>query len=162
VTAFARLAGEVSRIVPGSPWTASLSLSLGRGLTREVRTPAGVADLTWTTGRLDFCFLRFARTSKAMTGLELCPIVEAGVISATSTQTTASTPTSRGWFSLGALGRLALELAGPVALELESGASAPIVRDHFYFAPVTNAGNDVYRVPAVSFFADAGVSVRIR
>lgn len=162
VTAFARLAAEVSRIVPGSPWTASLSLSLGRGLTREIRTPAGVAQLTWTTGRLDVCFLRWATRSNSMTGLELCPVLEAGVISGTSTETNGATPRSRAWFSLGALGRFALEIAGPVAIELEGGATTPIIRDHFYFAPATNASNEVYRVPEVSFFADAGVSVRIR
>lgn len=162
VTAFARLAAEVSRIIPRSPWTASLSLSLGRGLTREIRTPAGVAHLTWTTGRLDACFLRWAIAPDAMTGLELCPVLEAGVISGTSTETNDATPRSRGWFSLGAVGRLALEIAGPVAIEVEGGATAPILRDHFYFSPVTNASNEVYRVPAVSFFVDAGVSVRIR
>ena len=162
VTAFARLAAEVSRVVPGSIWTASISLSIARGVTRDKTTPAGVAHLTWTTGRLDACVLRWAMTTNAMTGFELCPFLEAGVISGTATNTSAETPRDRGWFAPGALGRLSLEIAGPLVLEVEAGASAPIIRDHFYFVPGTSTANEVYQVPAVSFFADAGVGVRIR
>ena len=154
LTGMGRFSVELSRVTDGSFWSPSVALSVALGATREVppQDGAGRVELTWTTGRLDACMFRFPARLASPWELRLGPFFEAGVL--TGRAPTATVPT--GWYAVGAVGRFALRVAGPVSLEAETSLGVPILQYNFHFEP----NPSVYEVPPVSFSAAAGIAVR--
>jgi len=140
--AFPRIAGGLDARVSG-----------GRGLTRQVATNLGTAEIDLTDLRLDACVDTWSRA-----GFEVasCALFDGVLLSGQGTQTESPHGETRLSFELGLALRPRWSVTESIALELVLGASAPLARYRFYFDPDTTA----YRLAAIAGFAEFGAGVR--
>jgi hypothetical protein len=150
-----QLGAELRWDVPGSIVAPSLRVSALVVPSGEVHRGPAFAQFTWIAGRIEGCPLTF--TLSAELAVSPCVIVDGGVLRAQGGKRHAATTTRvRPWIAPGLLGRLQWRLVGPLSLELEAGATFPLVRDTFYVAP----DFILQGTPAAGALAAGGVSVR--
>lgn len=139
----------------GSIFSPSLRLSTLVARSDVVRRGPAFGQFTWIAGRLEGCPLSF--TLSAELAASSCVIFDAGALSARGGRRDA-TPTARvrPWIAPGLIGRLQWRIAGPLFLELEAGATFPLVRDTFYVA----RDFTLQETPIAGALAAGGVSVR--
>jgi hypothetical protein len=110
--------------------------------------------MRWTQGSLAVCPLRLDLARPL--SFRPCAAFSAGSLEADGANVTAPVSRTRPWLSAEAVGRL---VWGPVrflAVEIEGGALAPILRESFFFEP----GFPIYEAPAVAFVGRGGAVVR--
>lgn len=131
-TAFGIAAGaELGSSAPGlvSP-SARLSLVLAQAA--RVETTAGDARFRLVLGRAHLCGLKLAA---ARSSLRLCALVEAGALLGQGIDARNQRGQTMPWLGTGLAAFGALELAGPVALELGASGRALLIKDEFVFSP---------------------------
>jgi hypothetical protein len=89
--------------------------------------------------------------------LQPCAVALGGILSATDPSLDHPASALRSWWSVGARLRAAASLGVRYALELEAGATVPLVRRHFF---ATSPDQVVGETPAVSAVGSLGVSYR--
>ncbi len=87
----------------------------------------------------------------------LVPVLEGGAAVASASGATRSETVTRPWLRGGAMGEIALDVVGPVGIELSGGAMAAFIRDDFVVDP---AGFGL-RVPLVVPVGRAGFLVQL-
>jgi hypothetical protein len=107
----------------------------------------------WVAGRLEGCPLALSPVAKFR--LSPCALVDAGMLQVEGGGRVNTVSRSRPWVAPGILGRIRWEVVDPLVVEVEAGASFPLIRDTFYVAP----GINVHSVPAVGASLAAGVGV---
>jgi hypothetical protein len=135
---------------------ASLRVGAARAVSPIVERGAGSARFARTTAIVDGCWpsLRAA----ASLSLAPCATFELGSLTSDGQATVDAESSSRVWAAAGLAGRLAWEPFGPLVLELEARATAPLTRDRFYFRPA----EDVFRAPFAAFSGGLTAGVRFR
>lgn len=129
-------------------------LAGARSLFVEREASVGAARLAWTTGALDMCPVRVPFGTRV--ALRPCIEASAGLLEAEGSGVQSAQDRARPWAAAGAHLRLVWAPARSFALELEGGASAPLVRETFFFQPDV----DVYKAPPIAGFGRVGASVR--
>ncbi len=113
-------------------------------------TPGRSADYTWTVGRADACALLWpARALR----LGACARVEVGALDVSGKEVNLPRTVHSPWVAAGVLGRGEWSFFGPLSLGLDVGPAFHITANEFYFLSST----DVYTVPVVGIWAEAGV-----
>jgi hypothetical protein len=149
----------------GTPvWLALAALASGR--LRPVarigfeRASSGVSDasgptatFTWTVGFAEICPHRWTLGSVSF---EPCGLFEGGVVDAAGVNVVPARRTAAARFALGVLGRAEWSIMGPVFLDFEGGARAPLERTAYFFEPDAL----FYESPAVAGFGGVGVGAR--
>lgn len=121
----------------------------------------------WTAGRLEGCPVRLPLGPVVAYP---CALVEAGVHDSDGQSPFAPGGTlpdaqhlgvARPWVAPGLLGRLQLAVSGDLVLELQGGATFPLIRDTFYFGPTSTAPGAIiaHAVPAAGGFVSGGVGM---
>ena len=149
-----RVFGDLSFRSADSIFAPAIRLAVARSLDVDRAAAIGGASLRWTVGSLELCPLRL-RLAPPL-ALRPCAGAAAGALDASGTGIAASSSRTRPWGALAALGRLVWEPLAWLDLELEAGATAPLVRESFFFTPSTA----VYRAPPVAFLSRAGAGLR--
>jgi hypothetical protein len=90
--------------------------------------------------------------------LEPCARAMGGWLSATGRGVTDPMSKSRSWWTVGALGRLAVAFGGGFALEIEAGFAVPLVRREFF---TETPERTVGATPTISAMAGIGLSRRL-
>jgi hypothetical protein len=125
-------------------------LRVGSG---PVDFPVGVAEFTWTVGRLDGCPIAWPRT--VIRVLE-CVRVEAGTLEVAGARVPAPLTQLRAWLTAGPLVRAEWPFIRWAFIDLEVGLLLRVMQDRFYFfAPDTSA----YQVPLLGVTAGVGVGI---
>jgi hypothetical protein len=136
----------------------ALAPSLRLGATRSIdmsRSPTvGGATLQWTMATLEPCPVRFYLAREI--AMRPCGGVAVGVLDAQGSAVEHAQSRARPWVAASAQVRLVWEVHPLLAVELESGAVVPFVRESFVFNPDV----PIYTPPPVAFLSRAGVSVR--
>ncbi len=101
------------------------------------------ANLAWTVGAASACPLRLDLVSKV--AFRPCAGLDAGVLSASATGIAKTNDRSRLWLAPNAVMRLSWSPARVLFVEIQGGASVPLVRDEFAVDPSVS----VYRAPSV-------------
>lgn len=144
---------ELERV--GAPvLTPSLRLALSRSLDVSREPSLGAATFRWTTASIEPCPLRFRATDAL--ALRTCAGFSAGTLAAAGGGVDNARGRTRPWLALSTQLRLGWRLARVLELEVESGVTAPLVRESFAFSPDV----PVYRAPTLALFGRAGVSVQ--
>lgn len=129
-----------------------------RSTTATVTKSLGEATFNWTAARLSVCPVRWpARSALA---LRPCALMDLGVLEGSGVLT--HQPSSAGalWIAPGVAARLSFSPLPPLSFELEGGATFPLERDSFFFAPNT-PDNVAFQVPRVGVVASVGVVARL-
>jgi hypothetical protein len=141
------------------PIDRSLGLALLYLPNDSVQSGHGVV-VTWSALALTACPGWGLRRSRLV--LEACALAMGGWLAASDHAVTNPRSAGRSWWSAGALLRAAIPLgAGPaprLAVELEAGVSAPLVRRSFV---TTTPERTVAETPAVSALVDLGLSIKL-
>jgi hypothetical protein len=98
----------------------------------RVETTAGDARFRLVLGRAHLCGVKLAA---ARGSLRLCALVEAGALLGQGIEARNERGQTMPWLGAGLAALGALELAGPVAVELGAGGRALLVKDQFVFLP---------------------------
>lgn len=114
----------------------------------------GTASFRWTEGRIEGCPYAWAI---GRVDLAPCAGVQIGALSGTGTMVQQASSTTRPWLAPELAGRVGVRL-GRFELEAEGTAGLPVVRDHYYFGPMTT----VHDVSRVTFSVASSVSVGFR
>jgi hypothetical protein len=130
----------------------SLRLSGTRAASGAFDVPgAGTARLVWTAGALDACPIRLTWRSAA---LAPCLRIGAGVLSGSGDGVAHPRDDSRLWLDAGALARAEIDVAGPIFLDVEGGATVPVTRPRFHFdVPDTTIRKPDAVVPLAAAYA---------
>ncbi|XYH94093.1 hypothetical protein ACMHYB_40530 [Sorangium sp. So ce1128] len=133
----------------------ALSPSFGLALIHarnDLLQGADRASVQWTAATLAACPLRWeiAGTFSAAP----CVTATGGWLAATGEGIASPESAVRSWWSVGAAVRAAVSLGGSTALEIEAGASAPLVRRSFTIA---SPAETVGETPVVSPMASVGI-----
>ncbi|MCC7380313.1 MAG: hypothetical protein IT384_00680 [Deltaproteobacteria bacterium] len=112
----------------------------------------GRAAFTWTAGRIEASPL-----SVWLDDLGASPfaLFEAGILAATAEGVENPVDEGRPWLAAGAGVRIQWRGLDPLVLEASGGATVPILRDRFFFAP----GTTVHEVASIAAFGGGGASV---
>lgn len=112
----------------------------------------GRAAFTWTAGRIEASPL-----SVWLGDLGASPfaLFEAGILAATAEGVENPVDEGRPWLAAGAGVRIQWRGLDPLVLEASGGATVPILRDRFFFAP----GATVHEVSSIAAFGGGGASV---
>jgi hypothetical protein len=143
---------EFGRLLGG----AHARLSGGRGITRVVATNVGNASIDVADVRLDACIDAWSRASFQLAS---CGLVDGVVLAGEGKNTQGPESANRLSIELGVALRPRWIVEDWISLELAAGASAPLTRYRFYFAPPDTTA---YRLAAVSAFAEFAAGVRFR
>ena len=139
---------------PPSRWFSSLRLSLLRAASPSVEQAGRGAAAFWLdTARLDGCVLRL---STDVASLEPCFGLEAGALTATSTNRDGSRSQTLGFVAADGLVRAALRYADTLLFHLELGAGLPATRYRFRFTGQA----PLYTSAVVGLRAGIGVGLR--
>ena len=136
--------------VTDAPLAFDVRLRFSHAGTGAAPVTGGALDFTWTAGSLDVCPLAW---SPGRARFVACARGEAGVLDASGVNILPARSDARPWLTAGLALRAQYALVGPLFVELEPSAFAPIIRDRFYFEPSITA----FRAPAVAFEGAAGV-----
>jgi hypothetical protein len=117
-------------------------LSGARARSGSIATSSGIAQLTWTAGRVDGC----AAFGDSGPVAEACASFEAGQIRGRGRETENPENTGQVWLAPGLIGRAGWELEGALRIELDAGIQFPLLRYRFYFGPDVTA----YEVPGAA------------
>ncbi|MBX3186526.1 MAG: hypothetical protein KF819_05905 [Labilithrix sp.] len=134
----------------------SIRIAASRTLSVDRSASIGAATLAWTAGTIDLCPLRFDLAS-AVTARP-CAGLTVGILVADGSGIPTPRSETRAWVSASAHVRLAWALSAVLALEIEGGALAPMLRESFFFDPNVL----VYRAPAIAGFGRLGAGVSFR
>jgi len=139
---------------PFRPGVGLVGLDVRAGIERanrdNVAGTTGHADFTLTVGVLEVCPLRLAALEFSFLP---CARLEAGELDGAGIDILPTREARRGWLSGALLGRAGWTPLRPISIELEGGAQAPFIRDHFLFLPE----QPYYTPPAVSGIVGASV-----
>jgi hypothetical protein len=111
---------------------ASVRVSLERSLSGAIDFRTATATFARTSAAVEAC-----PWHAALARLEVapCAIVEAGVLHADSSGVAAPAHSTRAWVAVGAGARAAVDVVGPLFVDVGAGLVVPLVRDNYYFAP---------------------------
>jgi hypothetical protein len=125
-------------------------LAVGSGFLR--------ARFRWMAGRVEGCPIRVAIAGPL--AAYPCALVDAGALEAVGLPYQPAA-TTRPWVAPGVLGRFHIALFEDVQLELQGGATFPLVRDTFQFTdPAPATGTTVaHQVPVAGGFVSGGVGM---
>ncbi|MCE9575259.1 MAG: hypothetical protein K8W52_19065 [Deltaproteobacteria bacterium] len=130
-------------------------VDLGALAARQTATTAhGNARFTLATARAAACWT--AREGRV--ALDACGHAELGLLQARGLEVVRAQTVTRTWLAVGAHGAARWQIAAPVFLELALGATLPLVRDRFTFAP----NQLIHQANAVVPWVVLGVGVRFR
>jgi hypothetical protein len=132
-------------------WTPSVRLGFERGFGASAQVPAGGAEFTWTTGRVDGCAALSAAPAFAF---GQCLGFDAGDLQGVG-KIAHPRDASRMWLAVEGLARGRLKVGSPLFLEVEAGAVVPLLRYTFVFDP----GTYIYAVPAIGAKGSAGIGL---
>ncbi len=148
------LYGGSPSIWRGTGWLAALSFVSASS--NQVRTPVGLAELSWTRARADGCLsLPLLKPLLAYPCLSL----DTGVLGGTGALSPVRSRSAL-WLAPGLAGRVALEFFNTFELFADLGGFVPVVRPRFFFATPTGE-QLVHEVPAVGLAAGAGLALRV-
>ncbi|WP_146645503.1 hypothetical protein [Labilithrix luteola] len=110
----------------------TLRLGFSRGTSDVVRSAGGPGGrFTWTTGRLDVCVPR----GRSKIDLLPCLGLESGALQGEPVDVVHPQDSVRFWLAAHASARVAVNLIGPVDLELEGGVAFALSRPEFVVDP---------------------------
>jgi hypothetical protein len=117
-----------------SPWAPSMRFGIDATAASDLRLEAGSARFSWFAAHLDLCPLRLGGPAVTVSP---CLLGEAGQLTATGLEVPKAARETRNWMAAGALGRVAVPIAGPIVLEASLAIVFPIRRYDFVFTPST-------------------------
>jgi hypothetical protein len=126
-----------------------LGAALGRDTTESA---AGRARFTWMVARISACWTAF----DAALALDACAHGEAGALEAEGVDVVRAQDLRRLWVAVGAHAAARIRVTANVFAELRAGASAPLLRDRFYFTPNVF----IHEASAVTPWVSVGVGAR--
>ena len=147
---------EVARLAP-SIWSPSARLEVRYAESFEIPTVAGTARVWRLVGGAEACPLRVDLIRDALE-VTPCAAFDAGTLGASGTDTPRGRTETRAWLDAGGAGRLAWSLSSRVGVEIEAGATVPLLRYALSFPTVP--GYTVYTIPHLAGFVGAGTSMR--
>jgi hypothetical protein len=112
------------------------------------------AKFAWWRAELEGCPLRWS-VAKSLE-VRPCAFARAGALVSQGHGLSSSQTSIRPWSELGASLLLEWTLVGPMALELEGGATLPLIREQFEFMDPAELG---YQAPSVMADVKLGVGV---
>ncbi len=139
----------------GRVFAPELRLAVLRSAESAAKTNLGVAGLVWTAARLSACPVRWPPESSLF--LSPCALFDAGVLQGRGRNTHEPRNATAAWIAPGLAGRVVWQLVRPLSLELEGGATFPLERDSFFFAPRDRA----FKVPVVGAIGSIGLTARL-
>jgi hypothetical protein len=141
------------RSVSAPPWNPSVRAAFLRAETGMIDVPGGVADFTWTVGRVDGCAMIVASRHIR---LGPCARVEAGALDVRGGGVGGQAQHSL-WIAAGPIARLESEFLGSLFLEFAIGPTFHSYADSFYFRP--ERPSNTYTVPMDGLDAEVGLAV---
>ena len=125
-----------------SAWVPSLTIEANLAVSPAITEPGGTANFTLISLRSTLCPIgrRFGRG----VALRACASADIGSFRAAGSSTVSPASSTRGWASVGALGRVDVSLGRGIAVEGALGAEAPLRRDSYEFVPT-----EFFTVPKV-------------
>jgi hypothetical protein len=133
----------------------SFRLAFVSTLTVTQSNSVGSGHFRWTTGRLEVCPFRLSLASSLRA--RPCSRLDAGAVSASADLDGLANTPVRPWFAVALTGRVEWAIAGPIAAEIEAGATIPLSKDRFYFQTNT----EVYRFGSAGPVLSAGIAARL-
>jgi hypothetical protein len=130
----------------------SLRASVARGKSGSIPTPAGIAELSWTSARLEGCAGLGGDDGPRADG---CALFDLGTLHGRGFQTNSPTDQTVLWLAPGALGRVGYGLDDLFRIELHGGLVFPLRRYRFFFGPDETA----HQVPELGLTAGLGIAV---
>jgi hypothetical protein len=147
--------GELASGAVGRP---RLRLALSHATTGSIDVGSGAAHFELSSARLEGCPAGFGRGSFELVG---CLDLEAGRVAAEGLSRGAVRQTqesSRLWFELGLMGRLAWSPVSPLQIELSSGVGFPFTRRAYIFE---NPREIVHEPPLIAARVGLGLAARL-
>jgi hypothetical protein len=153
-------------VLPGAAFAPSVFVELGEVEAWTIRLsafraasdlpspPDGSARFALTALRTDLCPLSLV--IGPVIGSP-CATVTAGALDAAAPDAIGGRSATELYLAPGAAARVRWAIWGPIFADLEAGAEAPILRDHFHFTPASTA-HDVSRIAATGALS-AGVRI---
>jgi hypothetical protein len=147
--------GELASGAVGRP---RLRLALSHATTGNIDVGSGAAHFELSSARLEGCPGGFGRGSFELVG---CLDLEAGRVAAEGLSRGAVRQTqesSRLWFELGLMGRLAWSPVSPLQIELSSGVGFPFTRRAYIFE---NPRETIHEPPLIAARVGLGLAARL-
>lgn len=136
----------------GVAFSPALRLSFAWSESGELTTPSARATFTWWTGRLAACPFVWPSAPDRSIAFRPCAALDLGAVRAEGSVIARPQTRTRPWALAGATALVEWS-PGPLGLEFELGAGAPLYREDFFFAP----NEVVYTPPPVVLHGGAGV-----
>jgi hypothetical protein len=142
---------------PGILVRPALRLSVARGSSGSITTEAGIAELTWTAGRLEACADVGDDEGLGAAG---CGTFELGAIRGRGIETLDGADETELWLAPGLIVRASYGLGQLFRFELAGGPVFPMRRYRFYFGP-EEVAETAHKVPSVGASFGVGIGVML-